>query len=92
MSTALLIYWVMQLDSIRVFLVFIVAASATVSGVASFFMLMIALDNEADSEVYIAISRWSKRFASIALASMLIYTLVPSTKTAVYMVGGSGVV
>ena len=92
MNTALLIYLVMQLDSIREFLVFIVAASAIVSGVTSFFMLMIALDNEADSEMYIAISRWFKRFAPIALASMVMFALIPSTKTAIYMVGGSGLV
>ena len=82
----------MQLDSIRDFLFFIVVISAIASGVALFFMLMIVLDNETDSELYITISRCFKKIAPIALASMLIYTLVPSTKTAIYMVGGSGVV
>ena len=92
MNTALLIYLVMQLDNIRDLFGVILVFSLIMSGVALFFMILFVIDHDTDNETYIAVSRWFKRGVLIALASAIIFTVIPSTKTAIYMIGGAGVV
>ena len=92
MNTALLIYLVMQLDSIRDLVGFILIFSLVASGVSLVFMILFVVDHDTDDKAYIAISRWFKRVAPIALASAIIFTIIPSSKTAIYMIGGAGVV
>ena len=92
MNTAFLIYLVMQLDTVNGLLGAIVTISLCVLSLMAFFMAMLILDNDTDEEAYKVLSQWFKKIVPVALAFSLIFTLMPSTKTAIYMTGGAGVV
>ena len=92
MNTALLIYLVIQLDSIRILFGVILLVSVVALTLTSFFKLVFVLDGKTDNEAYKSVSRWSKKIAQIGVVAAIMFTLIPKTETATYMVGGAGVV
>ena len=71
MKTALLIYLVMQLDSILGFLWLIAIASSIALVLMLFAITMFILDDDTDNELCRVISRQLKKIAPIALSSMV---------------------
>ena len=92
MSTALLIYLVMQLDSFRILFGTTLIISVSVLALLQFLKLLFVLDHNTNEEAYKNTSRWFKKIVPITLISMVFFMLIPKTETAIYMVGGAGVV
>lgn len=99
MSTEFLIYFVMQLDSINTVLKFFVAMTFLVTGGAITFNVVAwsgaKLEEGAtdkDKEILDSISRIRKKAVVVFITIVFITALMPTTKTAIYMIGGSATI
>lgn len=99
MNTAFLIYLVMQLDSINNVLNFFVAMMFLFAGGAIGLNVMVWLDvnteegaTDKHKETLDIILRIRKKAVVVFIALVFITTLMPSTKTAIYMIGGSATI
>lgn len=100
MNTAFLIYLVMQLDSINDVLSFFVAMTFLGMGAAIVFNVGAWLEvNDSGDKVKAEkkenldfITRIRKKAVAAFVILVLIVTLTPSTKTAIYMIGGSATI
>lgn len=100
MNTAFLIYLVMQLDSINKALegFAFLAIILVLASIGLNLMVWISVDERGDKatdkekENLDYISRIRKKVVVAFLVLVLIVTLTPTTKTAIYMIGGSATI
>lgn len=98
MNTAFLIYLVMQLDSLNSALTALAALASVALVIAILFNVMIWDDvvnpilGEQDRGGLDDITSVRKKLTVLFAVLVLIATLMPSTKTAIYMIGGSATI